>query len=199
MKLFYNQTSPYARKARVAVHECGLAGRVQLVETDPWAEPAELLAATPLSKVPALVLDDGRRVTESDTIAQVLDALAPAPRLLPAGADARAGVLARSALAQGLVDASFICVLEERRPAEHRWPDWVARQHRTIARTLAVMEAELDISPQRFDLGDIGWAVGLSYLDLRLPSLAWAARHPRLAAWLQGVARRPSMQATRPG
>ena len=198
MKLYYNLTSPYARKARVAVHECGLAGRVQFVETDPWAEPAELLAATPLSKVPTLVLADGRRVTESDTIAQVLDTLGPAPRLLPGDPAARTAVLARSALAQGLIDASFICALEARRPAEHCWPDWVARQHRAIARTLAAMEAELDAPPERFDLGDIGWAVGLSYLDLRLPSLDWAARHPGLAAWLQAAARRPSMQATRP-
>lgn len=198
MKLYYNQTSPYARKARVALHECDLTDRVELVETDPWAEPAELLAASPLSKVPVLVLDDGRRVTESDTIAQVLDALAPAPPLLPGDPLARAAVLARSALAQGLIDASFTCVLEDRRPAALRWADWTARQHRAIARTLAVMEAELDAPPDRFDLGDIGWAVALSYLRFRLPALDWTARHPRLAAWLEAAEARPSMQATRP-
>ena len=52
VQLFFNQTSPYARKARVAVHEFGLAQHVTCVETDPWAEPDDLTAVNPLSKVP---------------------------------------------------------------------------------------------------------------------------------------------------
>jgi glutathione S-transferase len=198
MQLYYNLTSPYARKARVAVIESGLGERVQLVETDPWAEPADLLAATPLSKVPTLVTDTGLRVTESDTIAQTLHALSPTSRLLPDAGPAHIAVLARSALAQGLIDAAFICVLEQRRPAPLRWPDWEARQHRAIARTLAVMEAELDTPPGRFDLGDLAWAVALSYLSFRLPQVAWTPQHPRLGTWLAQVAQRESMRATQP-
>jgi glutathione S-transferase len=82
VQLFFNQTSPYARKARVAVHELGLARQIGFVEADPWAEPAELLSVTPLSKVPALLLADGGLVTESEAILQVLDGLAPSGRAL---------------------------------------------------------------------------------------------------------------------
>jgi glutathione S-transferase len=36
MRLFFNQTSPYARKVRVALHELELDDAVQLTEIDPW-------------------------------------------------------------------------------------------------------------------------------------------------------------------
>jgi glutathione S-transferase len=200
VKLFFNQTSPYARKARVAVHEKGLAGRVQFVETDPWANPPELLAVTPLSRVPALVLGDGSIVTESDAIIQVLDLLGEtAPRLLPVedGA-ARIEALARAGLCQGLIDASFIAVLENRRPAAGRWDDWVQRQRGAVERTLARIAQQFRPVSGRFDIGDIGLAVALGYLDFRHPDLIWRKNHPALADWSDRVAQRPSMQATKP-
>jgi glutathione S-transferase len=198
MQLFFNQTSPYARKARVAVHELGLAENVAFIDIDPWGEPASLTGVNPLSKVPALLLPDGRLFTESDTIVQVLDALAPRPVLVPGDRDARLGALARAALAQGLTDASFISVIEGRRPEPARWTDWVQRQERAIVRTLAVIDTGFDLAPGRFDIGDIGLACALAYLDFRLPQIAWRARHLRLARWLDEAAARPSMIATRP-
>ena len=198
MRLFFNKTSPYARKARVAVHELGLLDEVAFVEVDPWGEPPELLVVTPLSKVPALVTESGQLVTESDTIAAVLDASVPDRHLLPKEASARQETLARAALCQGLIDASFISVIEGRRPDGQRWDAWVARQQRAVARTVAVIDAKFDLDPNRFDLGDIGLACGLAYVDFRLPGFAWRQEHPRLAAWLDRAVARPSMQATQP-
>jgi glutathione S-transferase len=198
VKLFFNQTSPYARKARVAVHEKGLDARVQFVETDPWANPPELLAVTPLSKVPALVLGDGSTVTESDTIIQVLDLLGEGPRLLPAEGAARIEALTRAGLCQGLIDASFIAVLEQRRPAAGRWDDWVQRQRDAALRTLMCIAQQFRPVPGRFDIGDIGLACALGYLDFRHPDLAWRKAHPQLAEWYDRVAERASMQATKP-
>ena len=59
MKLYFNKTSPYARKVRVVAHEKRLAARIQWCETDPWGDPLDLHDATPIGKVPALVTDDG--------------------------------------------------------------------------------------------------------------------------------------------
>lgn len=61
MKLFCNATSPFARKVRVALHEMGLAERVEEIITDPFAAapPPELLAANPLSRIPTLITDEG--------------------------------------------------------------------------------------------------------------------------------------------
>jgi len=70
----------------------------------------------------------------------------------------------------------------------------VSRQHRAIARTLEIVVPVED----RFDLGDIVLACALAYLDFRLPEIAWRCAHRTLAAWLDEVGRRPSMQATAP-
>lgn len=169
MRLFFNQTSPYARKARVAVHELEMTGRVTFVEIDPWSEPAALIAVNPLSKVPALALPDGRLVCESDTIIQALNTLADAGHLLPAEADKCRDSLGRAALCQGLIDAAFISVIELRRPEPQRWKDWVARQERAVTRALVTIDTSFDLSAGRFDIGDIGLACGLAYLDFRLP------------------------------
>ncbi len=190
MKLFFNKPSPYARKVRVVVHEKQLAERIDCQEVDPWADPQTLLAATPIGKVPALIADDGTLFTESGTIAEYLDSVGSFPSLL---AGDRFAVLARAALAQGLIDAAFGSVIERRRPAERQWGDWLERLRRAIDRTLP----RLAVSEGRFDLGDISTACALAYMDFRLPEIAWRASHSRLAAWLDQVNQRPSMVATR--
>ncbi|MBL8706471.1 MAG: glutathione S-transferase N-terminal domain-containing protein, partial [Rhodospirillales bacterium] len=158
MKLYFNKTSPYARKVRMVVHEKRLADRIQWHETDPWSDPLDLHDATPIGKVPALVTDDGVLVTESIAIAQHLDQVGDGPSL--SGGDP-ADLLARTSLTQGLIDASFTTVLEARRPADLQWRDWTQRQVRAIDRTIP----RLVVPPEgRFDLGDVGLAVALAYL-----------------------------------
>ena len=59
MRLYYSETSPYARKVRLVVREKHLCDRVQELVSNPFDDPPELTAANPLGKVPALVLDNG--------------------------------------------------------------------------------------------------------------------------------------------
>jgi len=40
--------------------------------------------------------------------------------------------------------------------------------------------------------------VGLSYVKFRLPEVAWPARAPQLAQWLERLSQRPSFTATVP-
>jgi glutathione S-transferase len=190
MKLFFNRPSPYARKVLVLLHEKGLAGAVELHPVDPWRDPPELLAATPLSKVPALVTAEGLSITESWAICQHLDAVGKGAPLAGTAPD----LLSRAGLAQGLMDAAFQIVLEGRRPAEARWPDWIGRQRRAIARAVPLASP----AAERFDLGDITLACALAYMDFRLSDIPWRSWSPQLAGWLDDVARRPSMQATDP-
>ena len=190
MKLYFNKPSPYARKVRIVVHEKQLTKRIEWHEVYPWADPPELLTASPIGKVPALVTDDGTLLTESGTIAEYLDSIGSGPPLI---ADNRFAVMARAALAQGVIDAAFGSVIERRRPAERQWSDWLERLRRAIDRTLP----RFQVSEGRFDLGDISAACALAYMDFRLPEIAWRKSHPRLAAWLDQVNQRPSMVATR--
>lgn len=192
MKLYYNRPSPYGRVTLVVVHEKKLLDRVELIQADPWIDPPALIAVTPLSKVPALVTDDGVLITESMAICAYLDEVGPPPRLL--GGE-RAPILSRLGLAQGIIDAAFITVIERRRPPELQWPDWIARQRRALERTLAVLAAP---PASRFDLGDVTLACGLAYMDFRLPEIPWRSSHPGLAEWIDRVKQRPSMEATKP-
>lgn len=189
MKLYFNNPSPYARKVRVVAHEKSLIDRLELREVDPWSDPAELLAATPLAKVPALLLDDGTLLTESTAICQFFDDIGHGSKLVSGEAWR---VMARMGLAQGLIDASFAIVMERRRPAGQQSAEWIARQSRAISRCLP----KVDIAGSRFDLGDITLACALAYMDFRLPEIPWRVPHSALATWLERAKERPSMVAT---
>jgi glutathione S-transferase len=191
MKLYNNRPSPYGRKVLVVAHEKELMDRLEVHQVDPWSDPKELLAVTPLCKVPALITDDGALITESALISEYFDAVGTGPKLIGGN---RFAVVARVALAQGLIDAAFGSVIERRRPAERQWDGRIGRLRRAIDRTLN------QVTPVsgRFDLGDITLACALAYMDFRLPEIPWRSTHPRLAQWLEEVSRRPSMVASAP-
>ncbi len=197
MKLFVNQTSPYARKVRIVVKEKRLDARVALIDVDPWNDPPALLETSPLSKVPAMVTDDGIVLTESDTIARYLDELVPSPQMMLMDMATRTEATSRIALLQGMIDAAFDAVIEKRRPASGQWPDWIARQQRAVERGLAVV-SKMPRPERRFDLGDVSLVCLLGYLDFRHPSIAWRTNYPELAKWFDGVSQRTSVASTGP-
>ena len=63
MKLIIATPSPFARKARIALIEKQIAHEIEV--QNPWQTD---VAANPLGKVPALLLDDGRVVHDSGVI-----------------------------------------------------------------------------------------------------------------------------------
>jgi len=195
MQLYYNVTSPYTRKVRIVLHEKGLFDRTEQILVDPWSDPAMLHAAVPVGRVPALVTDDGLVLGESTTICDYLDSL---PSVGLGGASLigrdRWPVMARTAVAQGIIDASFAIAIEARRPEALRSAETVARHKRAILRILAGAEAK----DGRFDLGDISLAAALGYLDLRVQDVGWRQARPDIAAWYGIASQRPSMLATKP-
>ena len=196
MKLYYSPASPFARKVRVLVAEKNIAN-VETVTVSPFEAPAELTAANPLSKVPALVRDDGTVLYDSPVISEYLDSLGGLPLLPPSG-EARWSALRRQALADGMMDTTLSLAMEiNRRPEPERSPTWIAHWVRTIARTVDALEAEIESWPADIDLGHIAAACALSYLDLRASGhLDWRAGRPRLTAWYEAMAARPSMSST---
>jgi glutathione S-transferase len=193
MKLFTSDTSPYGRKVRILLAEKAMTGDVQVIDTSPLGgDTAALRAANPLSKIPALVRDDGEALFDSRVICEFLDTLGPGPRLLPAGAE-RFAVLRRQALADGVMDAAFNLVMEKRRPEGERSAEWMTRWRENILRATAAMEA-----PAAFDLGAIATAAALGYLEFRLPDIAWRAGAPEIAAWWDEARMRESVKATAP-
>ena len=65
MKLYSNPASPFARKARVIVHELGL--KIDVVDISARGN-MEFRKINPLGKIPALALNDGSVLFDSPVI-----------------------------------------------------------------------------------------------------------------------------------
>ena len=72
-RLLYSSASPYSAKVRMAAAYAGVA--IEAVQVNTEQEPADLVGANPLGKIPVLVLDDGRAVFDSRVIVQYLNGL----------------------------------------------------------------------------------------------------------------------------
>ena len=195
MKLYYAKPSPFARRVRVLLRERGLLSQIDEIDTAPWDSPVELLAVSPASKVPTLVLDDGATLTESALIATHLDGLGDAAPLLPGAAMVR--LLHVWGLAEGLTAAAWLTVVEARREEAQRSPTWLTRQRDAIDRCLAALETVAPL-PSAPSYAHVVLGVALGYLDFRLSSIDWRSGQPRLAQWYATFAQRDAMQATAP-
>jgi glutathione S-transferase len=201
MKLRVNKASPFARKTRILVRETGLAGRLEEIETtvSPVAPNEDLARENPLIKIPALVADNGELYYDSAVICEYLDTLHSGRKIFPAAGPLRFSALRRQALTDGMLEAAVLCRYETAvRPEALRWKDWIEGQKRKIFGGLGALEAEVSSWSGDFDIGHIGAACALGYLDFRFPDWEWRSHHPRLTAWYQSVSRRPSVSETTP-
>jgi glutathione S-transferase len=198
MKLYLNKTSPYARLVSVTAHETGLADTLETVWTEPWDDPATLLDANPLGKVPALVTDAGTTLIESGVICDHLLAAAKAERLMPSQANAREDTLRRLGLGRATIDCAFGVVIH-RRFSGGSDTGLTERWVRAIPRGVDALErlapGRIGIEP---DLGDIAVAVALDYVDFRLPVIRWRDKAPNVARWVDANRARPSFRNTDP-
>lgn len=199
MKLYLNKTSPYARLTLATAHEAGLAGRLETVWMEPWADAPALLAVNPLGKVPAFETDNGTALIESAVICDHLIAISGRDNLMPAQASVREGTLHRLGLGRATIDCAFGVVIERRfaggetPPLAQRWLAALPRVSAALDR-IAVRRA----LPANPDLGDLAVAVAFDYVDFRLPEIGWRTNAPALARWVDGIRARPSMTATDP-
>lgn len=197
MKLRYSTTSPFARKVEVTAHELGLAEKVERVPTDLSDPNSDLVKINPLRKIPALVADDGTVLYDSPVICEYLDSLVGG-RLFPPGGPDRWTALRRQALADGIMDAGVSTRFEMLRPAGTKSEDWMARWRAAIARSVDALEREAEDLAGGLTIGQVAIACALGYLDFRFAADEWRKGRPKLAAWYEAFARRPSMTATLP-
>jgi glutathione S-transferase len=201
MKLYSTPTSPFVRKVLVAAHELGLADRIEtvLLRPSPTAADPRLSRDNPLSKIPALVLDDGASLYDSPVICEYLDALAGGGMLVPAAGPVRWDVLRTQALADGILDAAILVFYERQfRPAELHWDAWLAGQTQKALQGLDALEAQAAGFSAAPDVGQIAAACALGWLEFRAPFGDVRAGRPALTAWFERFSSRPSMAATAP-
>ena len=197
MKLHHSPASPYVRKVMACAIARGLDGRIEKVATNPHVSPAELLADNPLSKVPALVADDGTAIYDSPVICEYLDTLGDAaPLFPPTGSAARLSAQIMHAAADGILDAAVARRLQMGHPQDDGRKAFDARQKAAIDRALDVLEKA---PPQGLsDIGAIAVACALGYLDFRFGHEPWRDTHPKLAAWFAEVSKLPPLAQTVP-
>jgi glutathione S-transferase len=190
-------TSPFGRKVKIAAALLGLTDRIRIETADTGDPNDSLRLQNPLGKIPTLLLESGEALYDSRVIVDYLDAEAGGGRLIPPAPD-RFAALRGQALADGLMDAALLQVLEARwRPEERREPKWLDHQRGKVERALAEAEATLSKPAEAFHIGHVALAAALGYLDLRFEG-RWRQAHPKLVAWLDDFERRvPAFGATR--
>jgi glutathione S-transferase len=199
MKLHWSPRSPFVRKVMIAAHERGLVDRISRVRTvvETAVPHPGLMRDNPLSKIPALVLDDGTVLYDSAVICEYLDALDGAPKLFPQEFKARMTALRRQALGDGFLDLLVLNRNERGRaqPSELHLKSAAAR----TAAVLDHLEGEAEaLTATPFDIGHIAIGCALSYLDFRYADEDWRKGRSRIADWHAAFASRPSARATHP-
>jgi glutathione S-transferase len=197
MKLYTHAASPFSRKVHIALIELELDSSTELVSTNPWQSTPEMLAANPFSKIPALLTDEGVNLFSSAAICDYLDALDGRHRLLPAALLQRARALQRQALADGMMEAGVVILLNAMHKPERVHRTMVTRAQSGIGRALDTLERDAASLDDGFDLGHIALICALDFLVVA-KLVDWQADHPRLAAWLAAQQRHSSVTQTKP-
>jgi glutathione S-transferase len=200
MRLIIATPSPFARKARIALLEKGIA--FETVVDNPWTREAQAPGFNPLGKIPVLLTDDGHTVFDSKVIVEYLDATRPGTALLPRNPMSRVAAKQIEALADGVCDAVVLIVLERARPPQLQSVDWIMRQVTKVQAgveqaALALQGAEFFIGG-KFSVADIAVGCMLGYLDLRLPEFEWRIQQPGLVPFHERMMARDSFRATMP-
>jgi glutathione S-transferase len=188
MKLYQTYLSPFPTRVRLALY----AKRIPCEIVHPpgfhsdTTPKGDYLKVNPIGRVPALQLDDGRVLPESEVICEYLEELYPDPPLLPADPWQRARVRLLSRISDIYTVMAMLPLFNmvERPPNE--WDQaQIQRQLVEIGRSLDYIEEYI---------GDEGYAVG------RKLSLADGTLIPILllvAEWLP-IFRGPDLLAPRP-
>lgn len=181
MKIFYSDASPYSTKVRMAAHYAGLAAEAVAVETA--KDPADLIAANPLGKIPTLVTDDGLAIFDSRAIMNYIDRQTRGS-LYPRNAVKRTEVDVLEATADGICDC-LLAIMQERRsrPEEKLHQPWIDRQWSKVERTLDHLEANMPRLGKKPNAGHFALAAMLRYIEFRFTG-KWQRGRPKLKRYL---------------
>lgn len=199
MKLHWSPRSPYVRKVMIVAHEAGVEDRFEklrsvAIRTKP---NPDILADSPVGRIPVLVLDDGIVLSGSFAICTYLDSLHEGRKLIPERAPERWRELELHGIADGLLDTLVAWRGEYLKPEGQQWQelcdacaakteaclDWLEGRAHTFAR-------------ENYAIGQITTGIVLDYLDFRFSEMDWRKGRPVLTEWQRSFSERPSSQAT---
>ena len=185
-KLTFSPASPYVRKVLLSAYRAGIQDELELVEAG--SENDTLLRGkNPLGKIPVLQKPDGDFLFDSRVIVDHLNKLGGG--LIPENGSERDIILSRSALAEGLTDASLLVVYSERY-AGGEIPSklWLDLQLGKIDKTLDFLEIDIVnwSNPKGFDAANIALVAALDYMSFRNVR-DWKLNRPKISQWFDDV------------
>ncbi len=179
-KVLYAPASPYSAKVRMAAAYAGIP--LEAIKVDTAAEPAELIGANPLGKIPVLITDEGEAIFDSRAIIQYLNRVSGG-RLLSRSSARRTDAERLEALADGIADCALAHVYERRsRPEDMVHQPWLDKQWAKVVRGLDYLNANPPKFGKKPTAGHIALRATLAYLDLRFVG-KWEKGRGRLRRW----------------
>jgi len=199
LKLYITPGSPYARMARIVVLEKGLQSRVQIIVAKTRVADSPYYAINPSGRVPYLILEDGVGLEESALVCAYLDHLDGKPAFDLPGENPPWEAHRLEALARSLVDGLSVWLREILRPENERSPGVIQHETERARRLADLWEREIDHPVMRGPLNRASMTLACALgLEARNPGFRWRTGHPKLCAWFDPIAARPSFAATAP-
>jgi glutathione S-transferase len=156
--------SPVTRRVAIALHYYRIPFTRDTRSI--FSDAAAVRKISPLTRIPALVLDDGEVLIDSAAILDHLDEVADDAALIPASGPARRLVLQMTALAQGTLEKVAAVVYERHfHSPEQRSTDW-------LDRCLGQARAGLDELTRRLATPYACGAI-LTHADVMITTLIW--------------------------
>ena len=205
MKLYMSPGAPSPRRVMMFMVEKNITG-IDLVPVDLNAQEHKgkaYRAKSPLAKVPALELDDGRVLTETRAICTYLEGLYPEPNLMGVDSDERAFIEMADRRAELYLLAGIANTVRHTHPGlapleQPQFPDFGQSQAQKVREVAAwfdhVLEQQPWIAGHRFTIADITAFCAIEFARL-MKFQPEREGMPALQAWRDRVADRPSAKA----
>ena len=203
MKLYVAHRAPNPRRVTMFIAEKGIEG-IEQIGLDLNAQQHrsdEFVAKSPLSKVPALELDDGRVLTESRAICSWLEGRFPEPNLMGRDFEERAFIEMADRRVELYLFIAIAHCIRHSHPGlatleQPQFPDYGKSQGEKVRKTAAWLDAELARQPyvagERFSIADITAFCALEFARGLMRFVPAQEGMEHLQAWRERIAQRPS-------
>jgi glutathione S-transferase len=202
MKLYVCPGAPSPRRVMMFMVEKGISG-IDLVNVDLNAQEHKgeaYRAKSPLAKVPALELDDGRVLTETRAICTYLEGLYPEPNLMGTNAEERAFIEMADRQVEHYLLAGIANTVRHTHPGlspleQPQFPDYGQSQAEKVREIATwfdhVLERQSWVAGARFTVADITAFCAIEFAKL-MKFNPGKEGMPALQAWRDKVAGRTS-------
>lgn len=195
--------SPFTRRVAITLTHYGLPFQQQALSG--FDNRADVRASNPLGRIPALVLDSGEALVDSNAIIDHLDeAYGRDLALTPPKGPERRTVLKIAALMMGACDKGLQAAYERNhRPPEKVHQPWIDNCTEQMIQALTAVDAMIDPSQPFLLLGRLTQADITAFVAERLARVGLRidtdTRVPRLRALSKRLAKEPAFRSTEPG